>query len=235
MTEDNFLVIFQLTTLLLSGLFLWKYPKIKQDQNYHLFADHHKDTVSNLAFLLVGFYGLYRSMRFEDYHIFIFYLGVILTSFGSAYYHSKPSNKTLVWDRLPMTICFMSLFSLFVTRYYHQVFITGAYSTILKPLFLLLMLHLGGYSVYRTYKYDDLKLYAIVAFLPLIWMTQMIPDTFDKDYVILGLSFYLLAKASETLDHQIYNLTNKLVSGHTLKHLFASLGCLMTLYLVPPP
>ncbi|MBT3812899.1 MAG: hypothetical protein HOE45_04700 [Gammaproteobacteria bacterium] len=35
---------------------------------------------------------------------------LILVAAGSSYYHWNPNNQTLVWDRLPMTICFMSLF-----------------------------------------------------------------------------------------------------------------------------
>ena len=35
--------------------------------------------------------------------------GVALVAFGSSYYHFHPDNRTLFWDRLPMTIVFMSL------------------------------------------------------------------------------------------------------------------------------
>ena len=31
---------------------------------------------------------------------------VAATGFGSAYYHSQPSNATLYWDRLPLTVVF---------------------------------------------------------------------------------------------------------------------------------
>jgi hypothetical protein len=35
---------------------------------------------------------------------------------------------------------------------------------------------------------------------------------------------YLAAKVTESLDEQIWDLTAGLVSGHTLKHLFAALA-----------
>ena len=41
----------------------------------------------------------------------VFFLGVALTGLGSGYYHLAPDNETLFWDRLPMTIAFMSLIS----------------------------------------------------------------------------------------------------------------------------
>jgi hypothetical protein len=34
---------------------------------------------------------------------------LLLTAFGSSWYHLDPNNATLVWDRLPMTITFMSM------------------------------------------------------------------------------------------------------------------------------
>ncbi len=45
---------------------------------------------------------------------FIYFAGVSLVAFGSAYYHYAPANETLVWDRLPMSIAFMALLSAFV-------------------------------------------------------------------------------------------------------------------------
>ena len=37
-----------------------------------------------------------------------FFIGIMSTSFGSAYYHLKPNDASLVWDRLPVsTIIFV--------------------------------------------------------------------------------------------------------------------------------
>jgi hypothetical protein len=43
----------------------------------------------------------------ERWPYFIAFVGLLLTAFGSSYYHLVPSNARLVWDRLPMTIVFM--------------------------------------------------------------------------------------------------------------------------------
>ena len=32
-----------------------------------------------------------------------FFIGIMSTSFGSAYYHLKPNDASLVWDRLPVS------------------------------------------------------------------------------------------------------------------------------------
>src|SRR5207244_10304436 len=44
------------------------------------------------------------------------FLGLLLTAFGSAYYHLAPSNAHLVWDRLPMAIVFGSLVAVIITE-----------------------------------------------------------------------------------------------------------------------
>lgn len=43
-----------------------------------------------------------------------FFMGVFFTGFGSAWYHLDPGNKTLIWDRLPMPIAFISFFSVII-------------------------------------------------------------------------------------------------------------------------
>lgn len=42
-------------------------------------------------------------------------------------------------------------------------------------------------------------------------------------FVALGL--YALSKVTEAADHSIYQQLNHVISGHTLKHLFAAVGC----------
>ena len=97
-------------------------PRIPQDPEYHLFADTRTilgipnffDVVSNLVFLAAGIWGLMPALSrrneaaFREYSerwpYIAFFLGFILTSFGSAYYHLSPENKTLVWDRLAMAV-----------------------------------------------------------------------------------------------------------------------------------
>lgn len=32
-----------------------------------------------------------------------FFVGIVATAFGSAYYHLKPNDARLVWDRLPVS------------------------------------------------------------------------------------------------------------------------------------
>jgi hypothetical protein len=104
---------------------LWV-PPLPQDPTYHAFADRRAcfgipnfwNVCSNLAFVLVGAFGLSTGSRLRPFAprtaYMVFCLGLVSVGFGSAYYHYAPSTPALVWDRLPMTIAFMALFSMVV-------------------------------------------------------------------------------------------------------------------------
>ena len=114
-----------------AGIAVALLPRMPQSLDYHNFADQRTflgvpnflNVVSNLPFLLAGVWGLIVVMgpsetaerRFvapvERLPYLILAVGVALTCFGSAYYHLAPGNARLVWDRLPMTLGFMSLLS----------------------------------------------------------------------------------------------------------------------------
>ena len=46
----------------------------------------------------------------------ILFLAVALVGLGSTYYHLDPSNGTLLWDRLPMSIAFMAFLATAITE-----------------------------------------------------------------------------------------------------------------------
>ena len=99
---------------------------IAQNDGYHDFADQRTiwgitnfwNVVSNAAFLVTAGIGL-RALKatsaftesWERKAYGVLLAGIVLVAFGSAYYHFAPNSQTLFWDRLPMTIVFMSLFA----------------------------------------------------------------------------------------------------------------------------
>ncbi len=72
------------------------------------------DTLSNLAFIIVGALGLfnfYNNQYIKISNSFsvilnLFFISIILTGLGSGYYHLSPNDFTLVFDRLAMSLVF---------------------------------------------------------------------------------------------------------------------------------
>jgi len=213
---------------------------IPQPQSYHLFADqrsllgipHFADVISNFPFAVVGTYGLIllfrrhasATSRFIDprerWPYLLVFAGVFLTAFGSSYYHWSPSNARLVWDRLPMTIAFMSMVAAVIAER-----ISLRLGLWLLPI--LLLLGLGSvlqWYVSETRGEGDLRFYAAVQVYSalVLLLALLFPPSYTRGSdlaVVVG--FYALAKVLEALDKPIFSLGH-IVSGHTLKHLAAA-------------
>ncbi len=217
-------------------------PRIPQSQAYHNFADHRPlfgipnclNVISNFPFLVFGTLGLFFLLRQgrskarthfiesrERWPYVVFFIGIALTSFGSAYYHLAPGNERLVWDRLPMTVAFMSFLAATVAE-------RISVRTGLQMLVPLLAIGAGSVLYWHLSELrgtGDLRPYIIVQFYPLVAIPLLIllwPARYTRsaDLVpVLGL--YAVAKLVELLDVSIFGL-GRIVSGHTLKHLAAA-------------
>lgn len=214
-----------------SLVFLATRAPFGQDPRYHYFADDRAflgipnflDVASNVPFLLVGLAGLGRSLRgrFAGASVTwaVFFAGVTLVTAGSAYYHWRPSNATLVWDRLPMTIGFMAMFVALLGES-----LGAKLERVLLPPALLV----GFSSVVYWHVTDDLRFYAWVQLLPLITIPAVMA-LFRSRYshqalLLVALACYFLAKATEAYDREIFALTNRTIGGHAVKHLLAGAG-----------
>jgi hypothetical protein len=232
------LVLAAATTAALSSV-----APIPQPLAYHQFADRRSllgiasilNVVTNVPFLLVGAAGLRFVWRQPPYpagrHFIsgaerwpwlVFFLGVALTCAGSAWYHLAPDNARLVWDRLPMTLGFMSLFAVMIAE---RVDLRAGL-WLLGPL---LLAGLGSVLYWHWTELGgagDLRPYAAVQFFPLVAVPLMVL-LFPARYtggggILIALAWYGLAKLFEELDGRIYELTRHAVSGHSLKHLAAA-------------
>jgi hypothetical protein len=215
-------------------LALFLLPPILQDVAYHNFADQRTvwgtpnfwNVLSNLPFLLVAIWGL-RALRSESaFHqnwertaYCLLLTGVAFVTFGSAYYHLSPNNATLFWDRLPMTIAFMSLFATTIGERIGM----RAGQLLLSPL-----IAIGAASVLYWRVSGDLRSYVLVQFLPMITLPLMVvlmPPRYTGTSGILGMiGFYTLAKILELFDHQIGEILA--TGGHPWKHIAAVLAML---------
>lgn len=204
---------------------------IPQDLTYHAFADGRAfmgipnffNVVSNIPFLLVGVGGLLFCLRTSTSGVSrswaMFFLGTMLVCFGSGYYHSAPDNESLVWDRLPMTLGFMGLLTALLSEHIGER---------LERVLLAPALAAGIASVAWWDYTDDLRLYYWVQATPLFLVPLALaiyPGRYThRRYLLYGLAAYVLAKAAEFYDREIFTLTSQVVSGHALKHLLAALG-----------
>jgi D-alanyl-lipoteichoic acid acyltransferase DltB (MBOAT superfamily) len=203
--------------------------RIDQSQAYHDFADQRVllgmpnvlDVASNLAFLIVGAYGIAlclgeRRPRAVASWTTLF-IGTALVSLGSAYYHWAPSDATLVWDRLPMTLGFMALFVALLAEHVGE----RLERALLAP-----ALVAGVASVVWWRWTGDLRFYLWVQFAPLLCIPLVLllfSERYShRRYLAYGLGLYVLAKLAEFTDRGVFELTGHVVSGHTLKHLLAA-------------
>jgi predicted membrane channel-forming protein YqfA (hemolysin III family) len=215
-------------------------PPIRQDLAYHDFADRRPmlglpyglNVLSNVGFLLAGGWALIRVARatlpaWERAAGFVFALGLLLTGLGSAWYHAWPSNATLVWDRLPLSALFPTVFAVAI----------GDRVSVVAGRLLLAPLALGAVaSVVWWQRTDDLRAYAVAQFLPLLLiplMLVLLPGRRAAGPLVAGLVLYAIGKLAELADHGILGLGG-LLSGHTLKHLLAAgAAMLIVRWLVP--
>lgn len=229
-----------ISTLLIFIVVFALIPPIAQSTNYHQFIDTRKiagipnfaNVVSNLLFIVIsilGFISLRRqwqnkNLTGQEAIVFLLiFIGIFFTGLGSAYYHWLPNNDRLMWDRLPMTLVFMSLLSFTIMeRVNYRV---GFW--LLIPLILF-----GFFSVLYWHWTEllgrgDLRLYLIAQFYTLILILAILflyPKPYPPLKIYLGIfAFYALAKLFEHFDRAIYTWGG-LISGHTLKHIFAAIS-----------
>ena len=216
-------------------------PPMAQPLSYHAFADcrtiwsipNFFNVLSNLPFLVGGVLGLAVIWRGggsfldprEQLPYLVFFLGSVLTAFGSAYYHLAPDNPRLVWDRLPMTLGFAGLVAAAVAE--RADLRIGLRS--LWPL-----LAVGAGTVIYWYATERLgagnlipyALYQGWSILVIVLLIAVFPARrySHGGLLVWAAGWYGIAKVFETFDLGVFRLTGGVMSGHTIKHVLASLA-----------
>ena len=209
---------------------------IPQPAWYHNFADARTmlgvpnalNVLSNLPFIVVGLAGLYFIMRSRNqsaqqrWALLVLFVGLFLTGFGSSYYHLAPGNQRLFWDRFPMTIAMAGIVSLLLVNRLRTP------SSFILPL--LTLAGMGSVVYWRWTEQmgrGDLRwyfLYQALAFVVGVALLLRSPVRLEATRaLVIALLANIAAKIFELLDKPFY-AAGGVVSGHTLKHLSASLG-----------
>ena len=222
-----------ISIIMISLVMMMNLQPIIQDLSYHDFADDRQffgvpkffNVISNIPFALFGIIGVLYCRNFRrkeaDWSWMTLFIGVTLVSIGSGYYHLNPGNDTLVWDRLPMTIGFMGLFIAILSEYVNPK---------IETYFLVPAILLGLLSVLIWQLTDDLRFYIWVQFFPILsipivlWLYKS--RYTHVRFLLYALIFYLFAKLFEFYDSGIFSLLWEQFSGHSLKHILASLSVL---------
>ena len=242
--KTNTIVLMLASVAAIIAVFIFVAP-VPQDLAYHNFSDTRMlfgidnfwNVSSNLPFLLVGAAGLFYVHRHSDavcvsgletaYRVF--FIGILLTAFGSGYYHLAPGNNALIWDRLPMTIGFAGLFSIIVGEFVS----VRAGRRLLLPLLVVGLASVEYWAWTETRGAGDLRPYAIVQFLPMLLIPVILlsyrPVTGTARYFWWMFVFYFAAKLFEQFDAAIFAVGH-LISGHSLKHIAAALTPAVFLY-----
>lgn len=233
------------------GVALWKHGPISQPGSYHRFADARTiyripnalNVLSSIPFFIVGWMGLaflrrgptrdpdgpfrpgahtaFESFRERPAYV-LFFAGVLLTTFGSGYYHLKPTTTRLFWDRLPMVIAFTALFAAMIAE---RISVYWSRMLLLPLLF-------GGVASVVMWRLSedhgrgDLRVYLFVQIVPMLTVPLMLllyPPRYSRGLeMLVVVVLYGAAKALEHFDARIWELTSCTVSGHSLKHLLAA-------------
>ncbi len=235
-------IIFILGVVLVGIIVMFFIPRIPQDPNYHNFIDQRRlfgipnfwNIATNIPFIIAGALGLYvcnpnvphGGLPELGSGYRVFFLGILLVGFGSAYYHFDPSTQTLLWDRLPMTIAFMAFLCVIIGE---NISVRSA-NRLLAPA---LVIGLGAviyWYVTEAKGVGDLRPYGLVQFLPMALIPLILvffqSRLSNNGYIWVVLGAYAASKIAEHQDAAVYHISG-IISGHSVKHLFASFGALL--------
>lgn len=238
--------IYLLGVCLALALLAWLAPPLAQGEHYHQFADQRTwlgipcamDVLSNLPFALFGLWGLHVLRRVPAHALdrtqrlltTLFFVGLLLTTLGSAWYHWVPDDAGLAVDRLGMVFAFAGLLGLGTAACISARAGTGLAWAILLlgPLSVWVWAHSGNLLPWVL-----LQGGGMVLLLVLTWLRPLPGALAVRWGLVIGI--YVLAKGLELADHALFAFSAELVSGHSLKHLvgaFAAMPVISALHLL---
>jgi hypothetical protein len=182
------------------------------------------DVLSNAPLLAAGLLGMW-AMRSEPLlppvrqAVAVFFVGLMVTGLGSAWYHWAPDAQGLVLDRLGMAVTFAGALALAVAE---RVSAAAARVTLRASLMVALL------SAVMPLSHDNVWPWAVVQFggmALMLWLSLQKPVA-GAVGVRIGalLALYAVAKVFELCDEAVFHASGEVVSGHTLKHLVAALA-----------
>lgn len=183
------------------------------------------DVLSNLPFAVLGIWGFGALYRAPVVHTAtrqaatVFFLGLLLTCCSSSFYHWAPDAWGLAVDRAGMAVAFAGVLGLACAERVSLRAAPWVWGSVLAAGFLAIALN---------YSAGVIAPWAVVQFggmAVVLWMTAQRPQpgALGVRWDVL-IAWYALAKLLELGDATVFQATGHLVSGHSLKHIAASLA-----------
>lgn len=185
--------------------------------SYHQFSDtlalfnvpNARNVVSNAALLIPAVYLLSRG-KFNQ--LVPLLLGLALSS---SYYHLNPNKQTILLDMVFVITLNTVVLSYFVNK-------SNGYIIIL----------LGLISVFYWNQTTDSRPYVSLQILIFMYCVYKVYPT-NTGYLLLPLLLIsFMTRFSEVNDKEIYETTNHLLSGHSLKHIFAGIQIFIIIFIL---
>ncbi|QUJ70064.1 hypothetical protein KDD30_18100 (plasmid) [Photobacterium sp. GJ3] len=213
-------------------------PDVDTDTSSRQISDVHPlhVIVSSLPLAIVGFMGIRmlslipkkQADRVVEPEIatayFLFFQALLATSLGAVYYDLLPTPFGLMLDRIPGAIALVSLYCIVLSEYVRPALGTK------------LLFPLNIYAVFSVvYWYwmttaasgtADLSAYMLVQLLPILHLPLILllyqgrwPD---RPYYLAAFMCYGVAIGAESLDAEVWGMTQGIISGHCVKHVLAA-------------
>ncbi len=229
--------------LLLALLLACFGPFVAQPEHYHAFADQRgwlglpfaMDVLSNVPFAVGGLWGVWvlrqlpgldnRAAGFTTHQraqqplAALFFIGLVVTALCSSIYHWQPANPSLAIDRAGMVVAFAGLLGLACADRIsaRAGWAVAALVLLAGPAAVLVWSQSGNLLPWVVLQGGGMVLLLLLALVrPLAgaWGIRL----------SLVIALYAVAKVLELGDHWVFDVTQGVVSGHSLKHVVAALA-----------
>ena len=185
--------------------------------SYHQFSDtlvlfnlpNARNVLSNAVLLIPAIYLLVHG-KFNK--LVPILLGLALSS---SYYHLNPNKQTILLDMIFVITLNTVVLSYFVKK-------STGYIIIL----------IGLLSVFYWNQTENSRPYVSLQILIFMYCVYKVYPT-NAGYLLLPLLlFSFITRFSEVYDKEIYETTNHLISGHSLKHVFAGIQIFIIIFIL---
>jgi thiamine transporter ThiT len=193
------------------------------------------DVLSNLSFIGMGVWGFFALHRAPAVPVAtrqaatVFFIGLLLTCLSSSFYHWGPDAWGLAVDRAGMAVAFAGVLGLAAAERVSQRAAPWVWGGVLAAGLLAIMVNFAA-GVVAPWAVVQFGGMAVV-----LWAAMQrapggaLDSSLGIRWTVL-IAIYVVAKLLELGDEAVFHASQEIISGHSLKHLAASLAALPVIY-----